>query len=281
MREYGRYRRPDAVAELAAGPVTVTRPRHPRPPHPEPELLFEEDTREAIAPGDSPQAWRLWHAVEDQDCLFQSRASVSADVTDQQRRNLRLASQLGAAVFRSALAEPGTGVKVTVDDHTFTMAASDTLGPAPWHAAMNHALITGVREDLAPVVVAGAAALRDDTSAFASYRRALHDHLRGVDPEPATDRALLDRDKVKDRGFLPPPAVLLSQLVEGDEESFNLALLDALEEHRDHYSVAGRADDLGAAINLDILALTCHTHRRGWNIRVLSPYLPARLLQRG
>ncbi|WP_432705890.1 immunity 49 family protein [Actinoallomurus iriomotensis] len=73
--------------------------------------------------------------------------------------------------------------------------------------------------------------------------------------------------------------MLFSQLVEGDEESFNLALLDALEAHRDHYRVADRADESDAAINLDILALTCHARRRGWNIRVTSPYLPPRLLQ--
>ncbi|MFC7643955.1 immunity 49 family protein [Streptosporangium lutulentum] len=72
-------------------------------------------------------------------------------------------------------------------------------------------------------------------------------------------------------GFLPRRAVLFSQLVEGDEESFNLALLDALTAHRDHHEVADRADDPDAAINLDILALACHARRRGWNIQVTSP----------
>ncbi len=76
-----------------------------------------------------------------------------------------------------------------------------------------------------------------------------------------------------------PPAVLLSQLVEGDEESFNLALADALETHRDYYLVADRADDPDACINLDILALACHARRRGWAIRVESPYLPPSLLR--
>ncbi|MEU8782567.1 Imm49 family immunity protein [Streptomyces sp. NPDC048637] len=61
--------------------------------------------------------------------------------------------------------------------------------------------------------------------------------------------------------------------------SFNLALADALEAHRDHYQVADRADDCDAAINIDILALTCHARRRGWTIQVESPYLPQRLLQ--
>lgn len=76
-----------------------------------------------------------------------------------------------------------------------------------------------------------------------------------------------------------PPAVLLSQLVEGDEESFNLALADALEAHRAHYQVADRADDPDAGINLDVLGLACHARRRGWAVRVESPYLPQDLVQ--
>ncbi len=281
VQEYGRNRRPDAVAELVAGPVTVRRPESPQPIHPESEALFEQYTREAIAPaaGNPPQPWRLWHAIGDQRRLFQARASLSADITDPQRKNLRLASRIGAALFRAFLAEPGTDVEVTIDDRTLILPAHDEPQPGHWHAAMNFALITGDREDLAPVVLAGGAVLRDDGSAFASYRRALHDYLRGAEAEPAADRALLDGEKARTWGFLPPPAVLFSQLIEGDEESFNLALLDALEAHRDHYSVATRADDLEAAINLDILALACHARRRGWTIRVTSPYLPAGVLR--
>ncbi|WP_448699583.1 immunity 49 family protein [Streptomyces avidinii] len=82
----------------------------------------------------------------------------------------------------------------------------------------------------------------------------------------------------RDWGFLPAPAVAFSQLVEGDEESFNLALADALEAHRDHYSVSDRAVGAAAAVNLDVLALACHARRRGWRIRVSSPYLPESLL---
>lgn len=80
-------------------------------------------------------------------------------------------------------------------------------------------------------------------------------------------------------GLPEPPVVLLSQLVEGDEESFNLALLDALEAHRDHYLVGDRAERPDTAVALDVLALACHARRRGWNIKVSSAYLPPRLLE--
>ncbi|MFJ4624708.1 immunity 49 family protein [Streptomyces sp. NPDC088812] len=95
----------------------------------------------------------------------------------------------------------------------------------------------------------------------------------------AAQRALEQAEKAKHWGFAMPPAVLLSQLVEGDAENFNLALADALETHRAHYQVADRADDPDASINLDILALACHARRRGWAIHVESPYLPQNLLQ--
>ncbi|WP_218825226.1 immunity 49 family protein [Streptosporangium subroseum] len=283
VQEYGRNRRPEAVAELAAGPVVFERPGNPRSLNPEGVALVEQHTREAFTPvaGEPLKVWKLSSAVNYQENLFKSRASLSADVTDPQVGNLRLASQLGAALFRTVLAEPGTDADVTIDGRALTYPAyqGDDAGPGNWHTATNLALITGTREDLAPLVLAGSTALEKDGSAFASYREALHDYLRGAAPESVTDRAVRDCEKARTWGFFPPPAVLFSQLVEGDEESFNLALLDALEAHRDHYAVADRADDPDAAINLDILALTCHARRRGWNIRVVSPYLPPRLLQ--
>lgn len=279
---YGRDRRADAAAELAAGVVEFERPVDPQPLNPESEAHFERHTRDAFtpAPGEPLAAWELAHAVTDQEILFKARASHSADATDAQLGNLRLAAELGAALFRTTLAEPGTEVEVTIDGTTVTYPAcrDDAAGPGVWHEAVALALITGRREDLAPLVLAGPTCVTKDGSLSASYRQAVHDYLRGEDPEPATDLALQDCEKARAQGFLPPPAVLFSQLVEGDEESFNLALLDALEAHRDHHLIADRATDCDAAINLDILALTCHARRRGWQIRVSSPYLPARIL---
>ncbi|WUO34985.1 immunity 49 family protein [Streptomyces sp. NBC_00286] len=280
---YGRDRRADAITELAHGVVEFVRPMDPQPLTLESAAQFERFTREAFTPvpGEQLAVWQLTHAMTDQEILFKTRASHSADVTDLQLGNLRLAAELGAALFRTTLAEPGTDVEVTIDGTTVRYPAGldEEASPGAWHKAVGFALITGRREDLAPLVLAGPTCARKDGSLFASYREALHDYLRGEDPEPATDRALQDCEKAKNQTFLPPPAVLFSQLVEGDEQSFNLALLDALEAHRDHHRIADRATDCDAAINLDILALTCHARRRGWNIRVTSPYLPARILR--
>lgn len=155
----------------------------------------------------------------------------------------------------------------------------DAAGAHNWEKATAFALITGVREDLVPLVLTGPAFARPDGSAFSAYREALHAYLKGDDPEPAVQRALEQAERAKDWGFAMPPAVLLSQLVEGDEESFNLALADALEAHRDYHQVADRVDEPDTSVNLDILALACHARRRGWAIRVESPYLPQPLLR--
>ncbi|MDX3539001.1 Imm49 family immunity protein [Streptomyces sp. MB09-01] len=279
----GRDRRPDAVAALAAGPLVVQRPGGGQPVNPRIEALWDQSVQEALTSeeGKPLAASRLGSAMHYQELLFKWRAGNSADVTDAQLANLRLASQLGAAVFRIALAEPGTEAEVTIDGQNlrYPAARGEAAGADNWTSAVAFALITGVREDLAPVVLAGPAIAGKDGSAFASYREALHAYLTGVDAEPAAQRALRGAEKAKEWGFFPPPAVLLSQLVEGDEESFNLALADALEAHRDHYQVADRADTLDVAIDLNVLALACHARRRGWDIRVESPYLPQRLLK--
>lgn len=280
---FGRDRRPDAVAALAAGPLVVERPACEREGIPQIEAVYEEHLREAFTAVDGkPLAlWRLGSALGDQERLFKWRAGNPGNVTDAQTATLRLASQMGAALFRIALAEPGTDGEVTIDGRTLHYPAErgEQAGAGQWQTAVAFALITGAREDLAPLVLTGPTFARTDGSAFTAYREALHAYLKGAEPESAAQRALEQAEKAKDWGFVMPPAVLLSQLVEGDEESFNLALADSLEAHRAHFQVADRAGDPDASVNLDVLALACHARRRGWDIRVESPYLPPGLLE--
>lgn len=280
---FGQNRRPDAVAALAAGPLVVDRPVCEPIPDAWIAASYEERLREAFTPadGEPPTVRRLGNAMGDQERLFKWRAAGPGGVTGTQLATLRLASQLGAALFRIGLAEPGTQAEVSVDGRTLRYPADrgEQIGADHWQRAVSFALIVGAREDLAPLVLTGPVFARPDGSAFAAYREALHAYLKGADPEAAAQKALEQADRAKDWGFAMPPAVLLSQLVEGDEESFNLALADALEAHRDHYQVADRANDPDGTVNLDILALACHARRRGWAIRVESPYLPQDLLQ--
>ncbi|MFF8902511.1 immunity 49 family protein [Streptomyces lydicus] len=280
---FGRNRRPDAVADLAAGPLVVERPVCEREGIEQIEAMYEEHVREAFTPVDGKllAVWRLGSAMGDQKRLFQWRAGNPGNVTDAQLATLRLASQMGAALFRIALAEPGAEVEVTIGGRTMRYPAErgKEAGAGHWHTAVAFALITGTREDLAPLVLTGPTFARPDGSAFSAYREALHAYLKGVEPEAAAQRALQEAEKAKDWGVAMPPAVLLSQLVEGDEESFNLALADALEAHRAYYQVADRAQGPDVSVNLDVLALACHARRRGWAIRVESPYLPQSLLR--
>ncbi|MFJ4966464.1 Imm49 family immunity protein [Streptomyces sp. NPDC088729] len=280
---FGRDRRPDAVAALAEGPLVVERPGCERTVETWLTDLYEKSLQEAFTSvdGELLAVGRLGSVLGDQERLFKWRAGDPGGVTDAQLATLRLASQLGAALFRIGLAEPGTRAEVSIDGRTLHYPADrgQEIGAGNWQLAVAFALITGAREDLAPLVLAGPLLARPDGSAFGAYREALHAYLKGADPEAAARRALDQADLAKDWGFAMPPAVLLSQLVEGDEESFNLALADALEAHRDYYRVADRAEDPGVSVDLDILALACHARRRGWAIRVESPYLPQDLLR--
>ncbi|MFJ2608357.1 Imm49 family immunity protein [Streptomyces sp. NPDC087425] len=280
---FGHNRRPDAVAALAAGPLVVERPACARTVDPQNEATYEEELQEVVTAVDgTPLAvWQLGDLMGDQAYLFKRRAGAPDGVTDAQAAHLGLVSQMGAALFRIALAKPGTVAEVTVGARTLRHPAErgEEAAAGNWQTATAFALITGVREDLAPLVLTGPAVAGPDISAFSAYREALHAYLKGVDPEPAAQQALQQDEKARDWGFAMPPAVLLSQLVGGDEESFNLALADALEAHRDYYQVADRADDPDASVNLDILALACHARRRGWDIRVESAYLPKEILR--
>ncbi|MFJ2216538.1 Imm49 family immunity protein [Streptomyces sp. NPDC101062] len=280
---FGRNRRPDAVAALAAGFLVVERPPCERIVDTRVTALYEKFLQEAFTPvGGEPLAVnRLVSVMDKQERLFKWRAGDPGGVTDTQPTTLRLASQMGAALFRIGLAEPGTQAEVRIDGRTLRYPAGrgEETGAGNWQRAVAFALITGTREDLAPLILTGPAFAGPDGSAFGAYREALHAYLKRADPEAATRRALEQAERAKDWGFAMPPALLLSQLVEGDEESFNLALADALEAHRDHYQVADRADDPDASVNLDVLALACHARRSGWAIRVESPYLPQDLLR--
>ncbi|MFB8200376.1 immunity 49 family protein [Kitasatospora purpeofusca] len=283
VHAFGRDPRPDAVAALAAGPVHVERTSPARPYSPESEARFERRTLEAVTAGEGEplDAWELTGALRYQTYLLAARASECDDATDAVIASLRRGSQLGAAVFRAALAEPGTEAEATIDGRVLRFPArrDRDFGPAFWQTALSFALITGSPEDLEPLVLAGPTIASEDRSPSASYRAALHDHLRGADPRPATERALKEAERIRE-GWLPAPAVLLSQLIGGDATGFDLALLDALEAHRDHHSVADRDTDTAAPLSLDVLALACHARRtRGWVTRVRSPYLPPRLLE--
>ncbi|MGW0119902.1 Imm49 family immunity protein [Streptomyces sp. NPDC003327] len=280
---FGRDRRPDAVAALAAGPLVVERPGLDWTVSPQLEARYEERVREAFDPaaGGPLAVGRLAGVMDDQERLFKWRAGSPEEGVDAQLASLRLASGAGSALFRIALAEPGTEVEVTVDGRRlrYAVESGNRAGAGAWQKATAFALITGAREDLAPLVLTGPAFAGPDGSAFNAYREALHAYLTGTDPEQAARRALDRGEQARDWGFAMPPAVLLSQLVDGDEEGFNLALADALEAHRDHYQVADRADAPDAAVNLDVLALACHARRRGWTVRVQSPYLPRYVLE--
>ncbi|MCX5384236.1 immunity 49 family protein [Streptomyces sp. NBC_00083] len=291
VRAHGRDKRADAVAELAAGALVVERPVHPlakRPVYPAPyDDLAAQEMARFHDPAEDPKvlARDLTSLMADQRRRFLARAARAPGGTDpRQYEALLLGAEAGAGALRVARAEPGTEVQVTIGGTSRTLPAwrgSYRPNPHQWQQAMSLVLVVGARGPLADCVLIEPEffAEGDQPSPGGAYCAALHDYLRGVDPEPAMDHALETAARMAGGSFLAPPAVLLSQLVEGDQRGFALALADALEEHREHFEVGERGKEVEAAVDLDVLGLACHAHRIGWPVPVRSPYLPEGLLR--
>jgi hypothetical protein len=278
VRAYGRDKRADARAAIAAGPLVIERPTHPHTAPGDPSAVLTRFNDPDAEP--ARVATDLTRVMSRMGSAFLAGAATDPDGADARLHATLLAgAEAGAAVFRLARAEQGTQVEVTLGETTRLLPAlrDRYTKPPEWGAATAMALVVGVRELLADCVLV-------DPDFFmrkrigGSYFSALHDYLRGEDPKPALDEALRRAAQTPRSPVLRPPLVLLSQLVQGDREGFVLALADALEEHREHYSVGDRANDLEAGVNLNILGLTCHARRLGWPVPVRSPYLPQGLL---
>ncbi|MFF4183631.1 Imm49 family immunity protein [Streptomyces sp. NPDC001691] len=291
VRAYGRDKRADAVAALGTGPLVIERPAHPLAARTADASLYDDYAAQEMArfhdPGEDAKALArdLTSFMSDQRQRFLARVALDPGGTDPcQYEALLLGAEAGAGALRLARAEPGTEVEVSIGGTTRPLPAwrsSYRPNPHQWQRAVALALVVGARGPLADCVLMepGFFAEDDRPSPGGAYCAALHDYLRGVAPEGAMDHALSTAERTTGGGFLPPPVSLLSQLIEGDQRGFALALADALEEHREYYAVGDRGKDLEAAVNLDVLGLACHARRIGWPVPVRSPYLPEGLLR--
>ncbi|MFG2722156.1 immunity 49 family protein [Streptomyces sp. NPDC048416] len=291
VRAYGRVKRADALAALAAGLLVVERPPHPRTAHSTDPCVYDDFAEREMARfhdlDEDPKvlARDLTSLMSDQRRRFLARAALDPAGADPALYEaLSLAAEAGAGALRVARAQPGAEVEVSIGGATRTLPAwrgSYRPNPHQWQQAVALALAVGARGPLADCVLIEPEffAEGDQPSPGGAYCAALHDYLRGVAPEPAMDHALEVFARTGGGSFLAPPIVLLSQLVQGDQQGFALAMADALEEHREHYTVGDRGRDVEAAVNLDVLGLACHARRIGWRVPLRSPYLPEGLLR--
>ncbi len=236
-----------------------------------------------VRPHSVPQA--LVRTMEAQLHRFRLRSARDPRGRDpRQREAVTIASQSGAALFRVATS-PGDDVDVTIGHVNAPLWGT---GPTPetnesnWCQAVCAALLADdagaldvlVNLDLGHFVA-------DDTpEAVRYYHEALHTYLRGADATAATELAVWARERAAaDKpDVLLPPAGLLSRLVTGDADAFALCLVEALEGHRDHFTVGDNADDPTQLVNLDVLALAHHATAKGWPVPVRSDYLPETFL---
>ncbi|WP_405017133.1 immunity 49 family protein [Kitasatospora sp. NBC_00070] len=288
---FGRRKRADALAALAAGPLVVHRPGHPYAEEAG-RLIQEGCARRELAkfrdPEQKPQhvMRALTGLMRGQVLGFLERSVLDPDGRDpRQWEMLRIGAEAGGAAFRLARGVPGSAYEVTVAGTTRRLpACTGSYGPGAghWKQAVALALITGERRQLADCVLVTPEFFTVGCyfGPVDAYGAALHDYLRGVDPVPAVTKAFAVCAEHERGLYLAPPVKLLSQLVEGDRAGFALALADALEAHREHYTVGELPAEPDALVDLDVLALACLVHRMGWPVPVSSPYLPVGLFRR-
>ncbi|WP_017569173.1 immunity 49 family protein [Nocardiopsis halotolerans] len=297
---YGADKDPGALRELARGELAVERPVTV-PDHIDRLLeTLDEDSEEDLGDAWSPDtvshmlpAALQWNA-RDEITRFRYRSLVDPQARDpRQLEALTHASQYTAAALASVASREDT-VEVTLGPTTAPLRSvaptRDTSEGARMVAA-EYAVLSGSRERLDALVSypTDAFTARDDTgtSVYGLYRTALLAHLRaessrsgtGEEVRAAMDEAVaaLERHHALP-GHPPPPVILLSQLVEGDRDGFALALVDALEEHREAFSVGGNHGDSDGFVDTRVLALACLARARGWDVPVESDYLPRGVL---
>ncbi|WP_017586768.1 immunity 49 family protein [Nocardiopsis ganjiahuensis] len=309
---YGADKDAEALRALADGPLVVERPTGTFAADRDIEQTYryEDEDLEELARAES--------AVRRSASLLQSRAwsallgfrvnSVADPDADHPRQLAALthASQYTAAVFAGVGVEPGETVDVTFGASTVSLSRvepSSKVSEGARRTAIEYALLSGSRERLDTLVAyPHDAFLRKDEgrgfavfplydTAFLTYLKA--ERARGwrrraegeTRPTYGAVRAAVD-DAVAALahysmpGYPAPPVVLLSQLVAGDREGFELALADTLERYRDAHSIGDRAGDSDSLIDPHSLALACLARAQGWQVRVESGYLPRGVLDR-
>ncbi|MFI6575332.1 Imm49 family immunity protein [Nocardiopsis sp. NPDC050513] len=309
---YGADKDAGALRELAQGRLAVVRPAEA------PTFIdrilerrdeeSREELRDAWSPSTLPSMlpWALQSSARDEIRRFQLRSLADPHARDpRQLEALTHASQYTAAAFASVTGAEDT-VEVTLGPTTAPLRAVPPTGDVNEGArtvAVEYAVLSGSRERFDALLAhpTGAFAGRraqGGNRVFTLYPGALLAYLRveaarsrtaGPEARDAERRAAQARAAMDDAlaalpgyqvipGFPPPPVVALSQLVAGDREGFALALADALEAHRDAFSVGDKKGDSDGYVSTRLLALACLASARGWDVPVESDYLPRGVL---
>ncbi|MBE3000164.1 immunity 49 family protein [Nocardiopsis sp. HNM0947] len=304
---FGGEKDPDSVDALAAGPIVVERPE------PNPDLMPRAgvSVEEQYRRQDKAMADLIDHphlafgllprnAAGELTC-FRFHSFVDPQARDpRQLAALTHASQYSAAKF-ACVSSASETEEVTIGENTVALqtfgTGSDTSESALLQA-VEEALLSGSRARLEALLDLPEGLFRrgnENGPAYPDlYRRAFLAYLREQRARGwlATShecdevvRAELDAalGSVPVRlapDEVPFSGVLFSQIVAGDEEGFNLALADRLEEHREAYSFGRRLREPKGLVATHVLALACLARAKGWAIRVESDYLPDGVLER-
>jgi hypothetical protein len=205
------------------------------------------------------------------------------------------AMQAGSAMFEAARITEGT-VECRIADEMRTIPATGPrhhANPASWVTAFWLAVICreqGRMDRLAtvPLDVLRAAEARVEgyvypwVDALQTYWREAPGLMEKLNE--AIDATDPDRLRVVDRErmlcLLYPPIEMFYAFLRQDQDAFNDALRQALQQHKVYWSHEDRQYDCLGAVALGPLAVACMALDAGFRIDIESPYLPACLLDR-
>ncbi|WP_017582100.1 immunity 49 family protein [Nocardiopsis valliformis] len=309
---YGADKDPEALRKRENGRLTVERPTGSFATERGVENLFryqDRDLQQVQELADRPD--RLVHELQHHAAREFSGFRVYSVVDPQARHPRQIAalnhaSQYTAAVFASVTGKRGETVEATIGETAVTLPCAETTQEISEYArrsAIEYALLSGSLERLDTLVGHPLNAFLADGEGRCNevntlYSIALLSVLKaerargwrrwtGNETRPgngavraAMDDAVAALADYRVPDYPPPPVVLLSQLVAGDREGFDLALTDALEVHRDVCGIGNRVDDSDSLINPHVLALVCLARAQGWEVRLDSDYLPQGVLDR-
>lgn len=233
-------------------------------------------------------AQRITLTLAESRCLVDPRAAIfptwDAWVT---------AMQVGSAVFAAATTtEDQIQCRIAHKDRTLRATGPQWyVHPGSWLTAFYLAVVCRERDRITALCQVPLSLLRENGERFEDYHYAWIDALQtywlgGPDLGPklvaavdATDPEIVADPETVGK-LLYPPMEVFHRFIRKDHETFNQALIRALELHKQYWSEEDRAFQASGLVALAPLAMACFAHDAGIPIGVESEYLPAVLIGR-
>ncbi|MFJ6524735.1 immunity 49 family protein [Streptomyces longwoodensis] len=281
-------------------PTTITRPAL-EGSHPDPDRLRRVRNERTLRRVEQLEAFPSGLGLTFANALGTAKSQCRTDPTAQKLETWEawvMATQIGSALFASAVAPPGRSISVVIGHAVRTIPAvgvTHFVDAGTWLDAFWLAVICRDQARMTQLSHVPVETLRASGAVYEAYvyhwvdalqtywleRPGLGEELTaafdGTDPERLrfVERELMLK-------VLYPPVELFFRFLSRDPVTFNEALARAVHLHKDYWTadVEERQETGAGDVALAPLALACLAYDAGWPVEVESEYLPLLLLNR-